>query len=783
MQKPDDLEHIRQILEGQVLRADDFIKLFRTLKMHDSKNSSKVIQILINEWRIFKQIPDEIKSFIKDFVTGFEKDLVEKCLLITNTNGYNFLHSISELGDIDLLYSSLMQIKELSSSNFLNDLVYSKTSQNYNFLQVLCSSEIKNVNSFEKFIQWMRAEPSLGDNSIKILLSDTTNDNNNLVQVCALKQSVQSMKVIFEFLMQNFLHADIKKWLQSQNVKNENFLQILSNANPNAVPDIIFLMHSKLNDKELLKNILSAKDNSDQTILQNLINRGTHAFLTTLKLKELVEDILKSLKLHQVLLLLKKDIPTLANAMQILKEKLNKEYFSKLFEDILMKEVFAQKKIDESFKFYKIILVYFDKDFIKDSIKDSVTSQSIDLMDAFFEKSESDSEKIIYSFLFLFCMNNENYPHQETLEFQFREMTQTSSIDFLATKSKTGWTFLLTLSQQNNTTSFVEVIKYLASKLDKKFVTELLKAKTDEGWTFVHFLAKNNNKTSFGDLLRLLKKDYDLKFVKEILKSITNQHLTFLSVMSCTNLDRSPVETLQTLFEQFDKIFISELFMIKSNVFGEDYIDTDEGWTFLHHFCKHNDNSHFIEMLQVLANGMDKGLFEKLLDFKNNDGCTFLHYLSQYNDGKYFADLLEILLNKSFVMKLLLAIAYNTDGSTFLHNYCQYNTSPFKDLINILLEKFDDKSFLKALFLVPVWLQPGGTFLHYVCEHNKATTEVFSTLIKVFDKEYIKELFMIKDQNGLTFLQILEQHNRLVFNNVQEELSLALDSDFVNSII
>ena len=178
-------------------------------------------------------------------------------------------------------------------------------------------------------------------------------------------------------------------------------------------------------------------------------------------------------------------------------------------------------------------------------------------------------------------------------------MSQIMSKDFLTTKSNTGWTFLLTLCQQNNPTSFVDVIKYLASNLDKKFVAGLLEAKTSEGWTFLHFLAQNNSHTSFGVLLQLLCEYFDLNFVKSLLKSITNQHLTFLSMMSCTNIERSPMEILRTLFDQkkIDKIFITELFLIKSNKYGEDFINEDEGWTFLHQKAFHGQKLQWIYIL------------------------------------------------------------------------------------------------------------------------------------------------------------------------------------------
>lgn len=726
-----DLECMNKTLDGRVLSGDQLIKLFRILKDDDPQKSLQVIQFLIinNGWRVL-EMPADNKKFLNNLITGFKEDFVKNLLLMKTRNDYNFLHSLSALGDIELLLDSLKRIaKELNSNGFLKKLILSQTKQNNNFLQVLFSNEVSNLNCFVKLAVWIRAEQSLGDNTLKPLFSDKNNDQNNLIHV--ITPSVESLKAVLVYIMEHLQHNEVKKWLQDKNVREENFLHILANVNPAAVPSIISLMHGLLNDHEFLGKILIATDKSGQTVLNNLYCNGTKSLIATLQLEEVKRC---------------------------------------LEHDTILQMIIGDKDISETYQFYTVF-VHVDKDLIKNAIKE--TAQSSNLLDFYLQKSENDRNKKIYSFLYYFCKMNENYAHQKTLEFMFSEMDIKLVEDLLSTTSSTGWTFLLMLSQQNNQTSFVEVIKFLlASKLDKQVMAKVLKGQTIDGWTFLHFLSQNNTHTSFGELLKILCQNFELSFVKELLRTETSQHLTFLSVMSCYNVGTSPAEVLQTLFNTFDKNFASQLLLTKSNKLGDAYINVDEGWTFLHHFCYHNKNCKFIEILKVLEKEMDINSFKNLLSFKNNEGSTFLHYLSHFNDATYFKELLDIIIGKldeSFVHELLQAVAYHADGTTFLHKYCQYNkNASFVDFLNILLEKFD-KNHLMVLFSIKSY-NTGGTFLHYLCEHNKPMPEFFRILMNAFDQSCIKKLFSSENYNNQTFLDILEHANKSVFNDVENDI-------------
>lgn len=333
-------------------------------------------------------------------------------------------------------------------------------------------------------------------------------------------------------------------------------------------------------------------------------------------------------------------------------------------------------------------------------------------------------------------------------------------------------------------------IAILSKKFDRKLVGKYLLLEDNEDNSFLIQALKDKDLPVMFELFDWLRENIKAEFFKKLMEHTKQSHFLFahsndpassLQVVLTKVSKRIPktscnraanAKRISILLEMYcrcnEKLKLYDLFTWLCTQFND---------TQMRELLKVHDENDlcFLHFLKWMTQDFKNNFVKFILIATQTDNNAILHYISQENE-----DFFEILkwLAQEFSKDLLkdLLMAKNSINQTFLHSLCRFNNKiNFMSLFKWLFQEVADKTFMEDLFLVRD--SDGNTFIQVWSEvHNNNMLPVLKWMAKKFDKTFIKKLLII--DGHLLCLHGSEVESKLMSEWLREQFVNDIKEEF-----
>ena len=397
------------------------------------------------------------------------------------------------------------------------------------------------------------------------------------------------------------------------------------------------------------------------------------------------------------------------------------------------------------------------------------------------------------------------------ISFKYNNIDREQLMRFLQSANKNGYNFLhLVCSKPIALPVLLEVIVFLQKQFGFEFIIELMKAKTKNGNNLLNLISRYQEPDVFLEMWKWLVKEHE-GAAKNLIKHRNHKGLNNPQIMIIynSNLLFQTVPYISTVHHQFED---KDLF--ENLVIGQD----KESDAFFHTVFTRNPKV-FLDILQM--KDLDRNLIEKMFFLRGASNDRIMDKLC--TDLENFKGTFTVIY-KRHGLDLTRSILYNGDeneNSALLHIVRKNQFSKISEYLKWILENYKEeftfnwirkrntkKQMLNAFLLEDLygklndWVVENlckdivekvetnqvpenlAFFLHYGgCTHKTKLIDFLKMLFKNYDKGFIQQILMYKENEGSSFLHYVGQFNdkiciiellKLLFDNLETSFVVEL---------
>ena len=612
------MTHLKYVLEGKNLSAVQVILVIQILKQEitNQENIIFILCVIIDGWNILNRIGNskQIRYLLNRFCMELEEPIVFILYLKTNADGYNIIHRLSVLGELELLQQLLTRAKK-QSKGISRSLMIARTKDRNSFLHIICSKELTNTSILSNVLEYLDVA------NLKELFGLPNNDQYNVLMICSRHQPISKLMEILDLLHQKVACADVMKWLQIFDQDGNNFAQVIAKYNnPLHIEILLASCIRRFLDIIFFDSIVFSQDHHGGTFLHDLAVRCPEAFFSVLGMKEFdryfTEKIFMMIgpKGKRLFDLIAKDAKVLMETITVLGKRYGPTTVTKILTtgcetgSTLLVQILKRKSITEMF-------------YIFNWLHENLQPGCFKIL---FSRSKKRGRS---SFIY------KNDPGRITQMLLVRIFKRIKKSDELIKNSvaKRMCLMLEIYCRCNRRLKLYDLFKWLSEHFNELEMKYLLRVQHDDKIVFLNFL-------------QWLKLEFKEDFIEFLLIATQTGKNTFI-ICLCQQVEIDVYQVLKWLKQEFNIYFLKELVMMTNN----------QNSTFLHFLC-HNKHISILELLQFLLNELaHKSFLETLLLSKDKSGKTFIQKWD-HNQLEIFPLLewLSVTFDKKFMEKLLI---------------------------------------------------------------------------------------------------------------------------------
>lgn len=624
LEKPNDITHLNNVLDGKHLSSVQVILIIQILKQEivNIEDMTYILCIIIDGWNILNDIGNSkhIRYLMYRLGMELEDPVLFVLYLKTNAEGFNVLHRLSVLGELELMQELLTRAKT-QNKGICKALMTARISDGSNFLHIMCSKELKDVTLFGNILEYLDVS------NLKALFGYPRNDQYNVLMTCSRYQPILKFIQILEFLYQKVDSSDIMKWLQIFDQDGNNFIQIIAKYNNSLhIEKLLGSCVRRFIDILFLDSITFSQDQHGGTFLHDLAVRCPKSYIAVLQMKEFDKYFTEKIFLmigpkgKKMFDLIAGDVKTLKETITVLNTRYGKRILTKILTtgsetgNTLLVQILKRKSIFKMFDIFQWLLENLEPECFKVIFSRSKNRGRSSFI------YKNDPERIIQMLLVrIFKRIKKSYFFKNHL------------------LSKRICKMLEIYCKCNRRLKLFDLYKWLSQHLNEKEMKYLLRVKISDD---------HEDKISFLNFLQWMKLEFQDHFIEFLLIATQIDKNLFFNCLF-EEIEVDIYDVLKWLKQEFSTYFLKELLMAKTN----------QNFTFLHCLLKSKQNDHIdiLKLLQFISNLMHKTFLETILLSKDKSGKTFIHdWIVNQPEVLPLLQWLSLTFDKKFMEKLLI---------------------------------------------------------------------------------------------------------------------------------